>query len=86
MTRSKLPVPGPWQAAALRAMADLADRLGLPGNAVAVTRAEIAATGGGGDPAKDSTAGSADLDLWLLADGRSYRYRVPLGAPPAGPG
>lgn len=85
MTKAKLPVPGPWQAAAARAMADLAERLGLPGSAVAVTRAEIAASGGAGVGANGPSAGSAELDLWLLADGRSYRYRVPLGAPTEGP-
>jgi len=59
---SKLPVPGPWQAAVKAAIADTARREALPPAAIAVTRVEA---GSGGD-----------LAVWLLAAGRSRRYRV----------
>ncbi len=58
----KLPVPGPWQAAVRVAMADLADETGLPLQAMAVTRVEEDPAGG--------------LAVWLLAGGRTSRYRV----------
>jgi hypothetical protein len=60
--RDKLPVPGPWQRGVRAAMADLAQRAGVPPHAVAVTRVE-AASGG-------------LLDVWLMVGGRTRRYQV----------
>jgi hypothetical protein len=62
----KLPVPGPWQAAARAAIVHLSAEAGLAASAVAVTRMEPL-------PA-DSGAGA--FDVWLLAGGRTHRYRV----------
>lgn len=64
--RHKLPVPGPWQAAALAAMSALAERLSIGVEGVALTRAMEDAT----DPRA--------LELWLIAQGRGYRYRARL--------
>lgn len=58
----KLPVPGPWQIAVRAAMADLVRTLGLPAQAVTVTRVVRDPAGG--------------LEIWLLAGGRTRRYRA----------
>lgn len=70
---SKLPVPGPWQDAVLRAMADLSARMGLPSAAMAPTRVEEAAWTAAAGPARG-------LEIWLMAAGRPHRYRVDLGS------
>jgi hypothetical protein len=78
----KLPLPGPWQAPVRRAIADLTARLGQPEAAVAATRvAEVEwwpETAAGTPPGP-----RRGLEVWLLAGGRTYRYRVELtgGAP-----
>lgn len=64
----KLPVPGPWQGAVLQAMADLAARAGLPAAAVAPTRVEEVGWSTPEGPVNG-------LEIWLLAAGRSHRYR-----------
>ncbi len=64
----KLPVPGPWQPAVQAAMQDLAERLSLPTSRLAVTRVRALAEA-------SSPAGS-ELEIWLLAAGRGYRYRA----------
>ena len=60
--RSKLPVPGPWQAAVRAAIDHLVHRENVPDRAVAVTLVEPAPAGG--------------LSVWLLAGNRTHRYRV----------
>ena len=64
--RRKVPVPGPWQAAAVAAMSALAQERGLALEDIALTRAQ-----------PDPTAEEA-LELWLIAQGRGYRYRAGL--------
>jgi hypothetical protein len=64
--RRKLPVPGPWQAAALAAMAALAERLSIGLDGVALTRA------------MEDAADAQSLELWLIAQGRAFRYRARL--------
>lgn len=72
-TTHKLPVPGPWQAAVLLAMADLAARKGLSPSAVAPTRVEASTWA--------TDAGTASgLEIGLLAAGRPHRYRADLVA------
>ncbi|MEO8084821.1 MAG: hypothetical protein ABI780_13440 [Ardenticatenales bacterium] len=67
---AKLPVPGPWQPAVQAALDHLGARLGLPRTSVAVTRL-------------DEGASAEALDVWLMANGRTYRYVVgPSGATP----
>jgi hypothetical protein len=71
VTALKLPVPGPWQAAVLLAMADLATRKGLPRSAVAPTRVESSSW--------TTAAGTVrGLEISLLAAGRPHRYRADL--------
>lgn len=73
----KLPVPGPWQSAVLTAMSDLASRLELPRHAVAVTRVEEEhwrQNEGGDQPADVATRHG--LSIWLMAGGRTHRYRA----------
>ena len=67
----KLPVPGPWQPAVQRAQADLASRLDTAEPAVTVTRVQEAEWGG-------EQAGQG-VEIWLMAAGRTYRYRAILG-------
>jgi hypothetical protein len=57
-----LPVPARWQAAVRAAMAELARGADLAPHAMAVTRVDEDPAGG--------------LDVWLLARGRSSRFRV----------
>lgn len=74
---AKLPVPGPWQPAVEAALAHLGARLGLPRTALAVTRVD-----------EGAAAEAEALDVWLMAQGRTYRYVVgssgamPVAAPP----
>ena len=73
VTGLKLPVPGPWQAAVLLAMADLAARSGLPQASLAPTRVQ--------ECTWSTAAGMArGLEIWLLAAGRPHRYRADLGS------
>lgn len=72
----KLPVPGPWQARVRVAMEDLTSRLELPLHSVTVTRV---------DASEWSQAGHAEdpgrgLEIWLMAGGRTYRYRAADGS------
>jgi len=69
----KLPVPGPWQAPARAAIADLVGRLGLRAAAVAVTRAEEASW-----PVAGGVA--SGLRVWLVAGARTVRYRIDVSA------
>ncbi len=71
VTALKLPVPGPWQAAVLSAMADLAARKGLPRSSVAPTRVEASSW-----TTSDGTG--KGLEISLLAAGRPHRYRADL--------
>jgi hypothetical protein len=74
VTRTKLPVPGPWQAAVVAAMADLVDRTGKPAHAVAAARVE---------PARwldHDGAVVQGLSIWLVTGGRTYKYRGDPGA------
>jgi hypothetical protein len=67
-------VPAAWQPAVRAALLDLVHESGLAPEAVTVTRVE---------PAPDGA-----LEVWLLAAGRSRRYRVagagpePVAEPP----
>jgi hypothetical protein len=70
--RRKLPVPAPWQGAVRSAMEDLRVALDLEPAAVAVTLVEpehwVAADG----------ARRAGLQIWLLAQAKTHRYRADL--------
>jgi hypothetical protein len=77
--RPKLPVPGPWQPAVEAAVADLCRRLDVQPFEVAVTRVAdgVELRSPGWEPGVDETA---DLAVWLMAGGDSYRYLVSVSA------
>ena len=64
--RRKLPVPGPWQVAAIAAMEALADSRSVTLDAVALTRAQVDSS----DP--------ESLEVWMISGGAGYRYRSRL--------
>ena len=66
----KLPLLGPWQPPVRRAMEHLAGCLSVAPPAVTVTRVHEAAWTG--DPE------GRGLEIWLMAGGRTYRYRAGL--------
>ena len=83
----RLPVPAEWQGAVTRALADLIARTGAPPAAVTVARVEEAEWRSR-SPGTDTSPHRVDkgLDIWLLAEGRTFRYLVALpdGVPIAG--
>jgi hypothetical protein len=92
-----IPVPAEWQAAARFARCHLATRLGLSESRVAVTRVEPrewsdASLGAPVEGALYAQVVTRGLAVWLLAQGRTYRYHcditsavcVPAGEQPTG--
>ncbi|MFQ5459634.1 MAG: hypothetical protein ACE5EL_02455 [Anaerolineae bacterium] len=78
---SKLQVPAPWQSAVQQAIDDLVSRLGVPRSRVAVTHvAEGRWSAGEGRPADAPGAPRRGLSIWLVAEGRTYRYRTDSAA------
>lgn len=59
----RLPVPGPWQAPVHTAIDALRARIDVPVDAVAVARV-------------NEVEGIAGLDIWLVAAGRTWIFRV----------
>lgn len=71
--RSRLPVPAPWQPAVELALEQLCARQGLPREAVAPTR--VRESGWKDDPGGAIEEG---LEILLLAQGKTYRFRATL--------
>jgi hypothetical protein len=75
----KLPVPAPWQPPVRAALADLATRLELPPGDLAVTLVEE--TSWTEPPRAAATSAAQEkvarhgLSIWLMARGRTHRYR-----------
>jgi hypothetical protein len=80
--RVKLPVPAPWQPAVCAALQDHVTRTGLPEESVTVTYVAPLSwrAGEGRDGVGPSGPEQHGLSIWLLARGRTVKYRADLVA------